>query len=225
MNIFQNAETFYGGESKEVAEVPLLSIFRLAKQIRLQLGPKGYLLDSYLDIVFQGLMIGSVSDVLEDGLNAAYDYQHPLLCHIVEGAKLDMPHPLYHRAQEVYEQYPSVKSFQEHRTRMYLLMALLGDEPLASALSEFKAGQDIYLVGGGDIITLQELYQNICCYVDESLMEELNQRFRRRFQTVSLQSAFLQGYADDLLYQLTWRDPESSKQIFQLLLDILPGDI
>ena len=217
MNIFRNMDAFYGGEDRVVAEVPLLSIFRLAKQIRLQLGPKGYLLDSYLDIMFQGLMIGSVSDVLEDGLNAAYDYQHPLLCHIVEGAKLDMPHPLYQRAQEVYEQYPSVKSFQEHRTRMYLLMALL-------ALSEFKAGQDIYLVGGGDIITLQELYQNICCFVDEALMEELNQRLRRRFQMVSLQSAFLQGYADDLLYQLTWRDPESSKQIFQLLLDILPGE-
>ena len=96
MNIFQNAETFYGGESKEVAEVPLLSIFRLAKQIRLQLGPKGYLLDSYLDIVFQGLMSGSVSDVLEDGLNAAFDLQPSLLQHIVEGAKQDMPHPLYH---------------------------------------------------------------------------------------------------------------------------------
>ena len=141
MNIFQNAETFYGGESKEVAEVPLLSIFRLAKQIRLQLGPKGYLLDSYLDIVFQGLMSGSVSDVLEDGLNAAFDLQPSLLRHIVEGAKPDMPHPLYHQAQEVYEQYPSVKSFQEHRTRMYLLMALLGDKPLVSALSEFAAEQ------------------------------------------------------------------------------------
>ena len=139
MNIFRNMDAFYGGEDRVVAEVPLLSIFRLAKQIRLQLGPKGYLLDSYLDIVFQGLMSGSVSDVLEDGLNAAFDLQPSLLQHIVEGAKLDMPHPLYQRAQEVYEQYPSVKSFQEHRTRMYLLMALLGDEPLASALSEFIA--------------------------------------------------------------------------------------
>ena len=98
MNIFRNMDAFYGGEDRVVAEVPLLSIFRLAKQIRLQLGPKGYLLDSYLDIMFQGLMIGSVSDVLEDGLNAAYDYQHPLLCHIVEGAKLDMPHPQIGRA-------------------------------------------------------------------------------------------------------------------------------
>ena len=223
MNIFQNAETFYGGESKEVAEVPLLSIFRLAKQIRLQLGPKGYLLDSYLDIMFQGLMIGSVSDVLEDGLNAAYDYQHPLLCHIVEGAKLDMPHPLYQRAQEVYEQYPSVKSCQEHRTRMYLLMALLGDMSLASALSEFAAEQHSCLLSTIDVVVLQELYRDICRYVNESLMEELNRKLRR-FQVVSLRDAFLQGYTNDLLYQLTWRDPESSKQIFQLLLDILPGE-
>ena len=172
MNIFQNAETFYGGESKEVAEVPLLSIFRLAKQIRLQLGPKGYLLDSYLDIVFQGLMSGSVSDVLEDGLNAAFDLQPLLLQHIVEGAKPDMPHPLYHRVQEVYEQNPSVKSFQEHRTRMYLLMALLGDKPLVSALSEFAAEQHSCLLSTIDIVVLRELYGNICCYVDESLMEE-----------------------------------------------------
>ena len=220
MNIFQNAEAFYGGESKEVTEVPLLSIFRLAKQIRLQLGPKGYLLDSYLDIVFQGLMSGSVSDVLEDGLNAAFDLQPLLLQHIVEGAKPDMPHPLYHRVQEVYEQYPSVKSFQEHRTRMYLL----GDKPLVSALSEFAAEQRSCLLSTIDIVVLRELYGNICCYVDESLMEELNQRLRRRFQMVSLRNAFLQGYTNDLLYQLTWRDPESSKQIFQLLLDILPGE-
>lgn len=223
MDIFQNAETFYGGESKEVAEVPLLSIFRLAKQIRLQLGPKGYLLDSYLDIVFQGLMSGSVSDVLEDGLNAAFDLQPSLLQHIVEGAKQDMPHPLYHRVQEVYEQNPSVKSFQEHRTRMYLLMALLGDKPLVSALSEFAAEQHSCLLSTIDIVVLRELYGNICCYVNESLMEELNRKLRR-FQVVSLRDAFLQGYTNDLLYQLTWRDPESSKQIFQLLLDILPGE-
>lgn len=223
MNIFQNAETFYGGESKEVAEVPLLSIFRLAKQIRLQLGPKGYLLDSYLDIVFQGLMSGSVSDVLEDGLNAAFDLQPSLLRHIVEGAKPDMPHPLYHQAQEVYEQYPSVKSFQEHRTRMYLLMALLGDKPLVSALSEFAAEQHSCLLSTIDIVVLRELYRDICRYVNESLMEELNRKLRR-FQVVSLRDAFLQGYTNDLLYQLTWRDPESSKQIFQLLLDILPGE-
>lgn len=224
MNIFRNMDAFYGGEDRVVAEVPLLSIFRLAKQIRLQLGPKGYLLDSYLDIVFQGLMSGSVSDVLEDGLNAAFDLQPSLLQHIVEGAKPDMPHPLYHRVQEVYEQNPSVKSFQEHRTRMYLLMALLGDKPLVSALSEFAAEQHSCLLSTIDVVVLQELYRDICRYVNESLMEELNRKLRR-FQVVSLRDAFLQGYTNDLLYQLTWRDPESSKQIFQLLLDILPGDI
>ena len=223
MNIFRNMDAFYGGEDRVVAEVPLLSIFRLAKQIRLQLGPKGYLLDSYLDIVFQGLMSGSVSDVLEDGLNAAFDLQPSLLQHIVEGAKPDMPHPLYHRVQEVYEQNPSVKSFQEHRTRMYLLMALLGDKPLVSALSEFAAEQHSCLLSTIDIVVLRELYRDICRYVNESLMEELNRKLRR-FQVVSLRDAFLQGYTNDLLYQLTWRDPESSKQIFQLLLDILPGE-
>ena len=60
--------------------------------------------------------------------------------------------------------------------------------------------------------------------MEESLLEELNQRLLRRFQLTPVLSAFIQGFADDLLFQLTWRDPESSKQIFQILLDVLPGE-
>ena len=70
--------------------------------------------------------------------------------------------------------------------------------------------------------SLQELYENICGFVEESEMEELNRQLQLRFQVTSTRAAFLQGYANELLYQLTWRDPETSKQIFQLLLDILP---
>lgn len=43
--------------------------------------------------------------------------------------------------------------------------------------------------------------------------------FERRFLVVPLQNAFLQGFADSYLYALLFRDIETNKQVFQLILD------
>lgn len=223
MNIFQNMDTFYG-DGKTGTGDSLSSILLLAKQIRLRLGPKGYLLDSYLDLVLQGLSIGVTSEIADIGTQAAYRFQLVLLNYIVDGRVPENPHPLYRRMREVYEQHPEIHAYQESRTRMYLLMGLAEEELLEYALSEFTAKQEPVRIGSGDIVSLNELYDRICGAVEEPLLEELNQRLLRRFQLTPVLSAFLQGFADDLLYQLTWRDPESSKQIFQILLDVLPGE-
>ena len=107
---------------------------------------------------------------------------------------------------------------------MYLLMALAGEAPLEHAISEFIAKQEKYSLGSDELGALYELYDRITSLVDSSLLDELNQRLKQRFQVSSMMSAFLQGYANDLLFQLTWRDPETSKQIFQLLLDTIPEE-
>jgi hypothetical protein len=223
MNIFQNMDTFYG-DGKTGTGDSLSSILLLAKQIRLRLGPKGYLLDSYLDLVLQGLNIGITSETAEIGTQAAYQLQLTLLSNIVNGREPKMPHPLCDWVQKIYEQHPEIHAYQESRTRMYLLMGLAEEELLKYVLSEFMAKQETVRIGSGDIVSLNELYERISGYVEESLLEELNQRLLRRFQLTPVLSAFIQGFADDLLFQLTWRDPESSKQIFQILLDVLPGE-
>ena len=219
MNIFRDTDAFYGDEDKRAAEAPLLSLFRLAKQIRLRLGPKGYLLDNYLGLAFESLNMTAVAEAVEDGVNAAFDLRHRLLCPITEGEKPETSHPLYDRTQEIYKQHPELRSLQEHPTRTYLLMALLGDEPLPFVLSELNTRQSKHLLCAAEMYSMQDLYENICCFVEESKMEELNRQLQLRFQVTSTRAAFLQGYANELLYQLTWRDPETSKQIFQLLLD------
>lgn len=173
----------------------------------------------------QGLDTGRIADAIEEGTEAAYQAQLTLLSHIVDGTEPKEPHPLFDRMRELYKQHPEIHSFQEHRTRLYLLMAFAESELLEDALSRFLAKQEQFRIGSGDIVSLQELYHKILCFVDEFLLEELNQRLRQWFQVTSLCSAFLQGYANDLLYQLTWRDPETSKQIFQLLLDVLPDEV
>lgn len=218
MNIFRNMDAFYGDAQTGTGD-PLCSIFRLAGQIRRQLGSKGYLLDSYLDLVLRGLDMGVTAEAVEDGTEASYRFQLKLLSHIVDGTEPKTPDPLFDYARTIYEQHPEIRSFQEHRTRLYLLMALSEGKLLEHALSQFLAGQEHYRIGSGDIVSLNELHDKITCLADDALLEKLDQQLRRRLQVVSMASAFIQGYANDLLYQLTWRDPETSKQIFQLLLD------
>ena len=204
MNIFQNMDTFYG-DGKTGTGDSLSSILLLAKQIRLRLGPKGYLLDSYLDLVLQGLNIGITSETAEIGTQAAYQLQLTLLSNIVNGREPKMPHPLCDWVQKIYEQHPEIHAYQESRTRMYLLMGLAEEELLKYVLSEFMAKQETVRIGSGDIVSLNELYERISGYVEESLLEELNQRLLRRFQLTPVLSAFIQGFADDLLFQLTWQ--------------------
>jgi len=55
------------------------------------------------------------------------------------------------------------------------------------------------------------------------MMEELNTKIRQRFLIAPLAAVFAQGVTNELLFQLTDRDRETSRQMFQLLLDTLPN--
>lgn len=223
MNIFYDKIAFWGNLDKEVTEDSLPSIFRLAKQIRLRLGKQGYLLDNYLNLIFQGLDEGFTSEIMNEGEEISCSLQQ-LLRHVLNGTEPAKPHPLYQRMREVLEQHKEILSFQEQYTRGCLLMALLADEWMAHTVAEFVEEQNKFLFETGDIVYLRQLYDEICRLAGESLMEDLNRRLQRRFLIVSKVPAFAQGFTDDLIGRLSWRDRETSKQIFQLLLDIIPGD-
>ena len=55
-------------------------------------------------------------------------------------------------------------------------------------------------------------------------MESLNLKLKQNFLVAPLVPVFIQGFANDLLYRLTSRDIETSKQVFQLLSDSMPED-
>lgn len=71
-----------------------------------------------------------------------------------------------------------------------------------------------------DIVDLNSLYNKICeAFGCEKEMEYLNLLFCERFLTAKAMDIFLQGMTNQLLYSLTYRDRETSKHVFQLLLD------
>ncbi len=93
---------------------------------------------------------------------------------------------------------------------------------MAYATTGFVEEQEKALHGVVDEIRLQQLYSQISHLAGESMMEELNQRLKQRFLIAPLAAVYAQGLTDDLLCRLTARDQETSRQMFQLLLDSLP---
>lgn len=224
MNIFQNKDSFFGGLDSGVAEDSLLSIFKPAQQIRLRLGRQGYLLDHYLSMIFEGMSSSELAfEAADEGFRAGGELQR-LLFHVLDGTEPKVPHPLYPRMKEVYEQYADKLIFQERYTNLSLLLFPLVDEVMKSSVGLFVREQMVNMGGVVDIIRLQEVYDQISHLAGESMMEELNQQIKQRFIIAPAAALFAQGFTDDLLYRLISRDIETSKQMFQLLLDAIPAD-
>lgn len=110
-------------------------------------------------------------------------------------------------------------SYQERYTKVYLLMILIADDIMKYSVNHFIKEQSENLAETIDEIRMKELYEQISYVVGESMMEELNLKLKQRFLIAPAVMVFAQGMNDDLLYRLTTRDCETSKQMFQLFLD------
>lgn len=221
MNIFKNRDSFYGCPASSSGTDSLQSLFRLTKQIRLRLGRQGYLLDNYLSLFFDGISANVPSDATLQGIEMGGQIQK-LLYQVMEGRESEKQHPLYPRIQEVYEQQKDSLTFQEKHTNFCLLLFPLADEIMDYYTSQFVKELESETVGIGDMVRFRNLYEQISTLAGGSYMEELNKQLKQRFLFVPIALSFAQGLTYDLLYKLTARDPETSRQMFQLLLDAMP---
>lgn len=221
MNIFEHRDSFFGRLDGEVTGNSLLSLFQLAKQIQSRLDKQGYLLDCYLSLFLEGVSNALAYEADDEGQQSGGDFQD-LCFHALDGTEPEKEHPLCQRVKETYAKLQGEPLFQERYTQLCLLFFPLADELMAYATTGFVEEQKKALNGVVDEIHLHQLYNQISHLAGESMIEELNRRLKQRFLIAPLAAVFAQGLTDDLLCRLTARDQETSRQMFQLLLDSLP---
>lgn len=221
MNIFNHRDSFYGCPDGRSGTDSLLPLFKLTKQIRLRLGRRGYLLDNYLSFFFDGISANVPSDVTLQGIEMGGEIQK-LFYQVMDGTESANQHPLYQRIREAWEQRKGSLIFQEKHTNFCLLLFSLADEIMDYYISLFIKELESESVGVDDMVRFRNLYDQISQLAGESCMEELNEQLQQRFLIVPIALSFAHGLTYDLLYKLTARDPETSRQLFQLLLDTMP---
>lgn len=224
MNIFEQKESFLGCMDRSITEDSLLSIFRLAKQIKLRLGKKGYLLDNYLSLVFEGLTTEVSYGAADEGFQVGGNSQHYFFA-LLDDSVIKNHHPMEERMREVYAQKANTIVYQERYTKLCMLLFSMADELLIQAVKEFTSKLDSNLNSAVDEIRVKELYTEISRLAGEAMLDELNTKIQQRFMIAPLALVFAQGMTDDMLYRLIARDYETSKQMFQLLLDSIPDTV
>lgn len=217
MNNFYEYEAIFGKAETAHLDRALREFFELAATIRRRLGKQGYLFDKYLLHVLDAVNSIGIRDSADTGLDSASELRQ-LCADVIDGKTDRHEHPLYETIKTFVESHPV--SFQEDESRINYYCANLISEFIQYAAERFALDKRNLLSKTVDIVTLRDLYRKISAIIGgEEQMERLNLLIRQRFLIVTPMVAFLQGLNTDLLLNLTYRDPESSKQLFQLVLD------
>jgi len=188
-----------------------------ANSIRRRLGERKDLLDRYLSCFLESASNAFADTASEDGSEAAQ--MLGFLCTDIVLAKGKCKrHPFYQRAKSYIESHPI--DCEDTSTKGALYTIALTHDYLEAEVSRFLREQDQHLKSPLDRVDLKELYRQICDVIgDEAGMKNLDRLFRERFLIITSLAGFLQGMAGDLMSELTYKDRETSKQVFQLLLD------
>ena len=110
--------------------------------------------------------------------------------------------------------------YQEAATQQAVYCSRLSGGILENEMKLFMEELTIGFRAVADIVDLRDLYRKICAILGgENEMEKLNILFRQRFLIATPTAVFTQCITDQLVELLLRRDFETSKQVFQLMLD------
>lgn len=217
MNIFENESGILGGVSVNSLNQSLKEFLRQATEIRRRLGKQGYLLDKYLSYLFEATNGILAYEAASEGFETESTLSG-LCSEILKGDAKSNDHPFYKQVKTFIDAHPL--KYQESFTKLSIYDVMLSSSYLESVYEQYYADLVADIRAFLDIVDLNSLYNKICEALGcEKEMEHLNLLFCERFLTAKATDIFLQGMTNQLLYSLTYRDRETSKQVFQLLLD------
>ena len=234
MNIFKDLEGILASQKAEQTS-SATDLLRLAAEIRTKLGGQGYLVESYLSHVFEALVATSGYDAASTGFEEsaklrnlcfhamdsrfAEEAQQPrhLEFQLTDVRKESQEHPFYPVVKRHFKEYPD--KLRQRFTIVNRHYTLLSQAFLKSALTSFLDEEEEKISGAFDILELNELYAKISDIVGEPLMEQLNLMLKEQFLSVPVCIGFAYGLSCALLDSLVYRDSETGKQVFQLLMD------
>lgn len=220
MNIFKDTKNFIGEFHEESNTVTVREVLLTANRIRVRLGKKSYLLDTYLSLFFASINNTAVYDSADFGFQLTCDLRS-LCISVLDKTDTHKDHLLYEKALEVLNSRKSIFEFQERHTQYSLLFLALADDFLTLIVPDYiqKERRNLHCVL--DIVRFQNLYSDISAFVSEDEMDHLNQLLKEKFMVSSMLSAFIQGFNDELIDIILTIDIETNKKMFQIEFDDL----
>lgn len=216
MNILKSGEDIYGKYLSEELHKATKDFFIVSRSIKNKLGDKSYKLDQYLSAVLKIANCKLNTDAAEDGRKFFSELRR-LCVGILNYDSSIIEHEFYQTAKEYIAEHRF--SYKERHTLLNIYCALLTPQFTDYSVNKFaeevqnRANIEI------DTVLMSENYELIAKIVGEEDMNVLNMAIKGRFIISSTMNSFLQSITNEYLYCLLHRDPETSKQVYQLILE------
>lgn len=216
MNILKSEEDVYGRYLREELHKATKDFFIVSRSIKNKLRDKSYKLDQYLSAVLKIANCKLNTDAAEDGRKFFSELRRLCVGTLNYDSSVTS-HEFYQTAKEYIAEHRLL--YKECHTLLNIYCALLTPKFTDYAVNKFaeevqnRANIEI------DTVLMSENYEFIAEIVDEEDMNALNMAIKGRFIISSIMNSFLQSITNKYLYCLLHRDPETSKQVYQLILE------
>ncbi len=216
MNIFDETTGLFGeykkGEQKQLSN----NFWNTAREIRQELSEDAYILDAYLSEIFTALdseLISNIVDEAENMTNKIY-----FLCkNIVEYEPIKNKDNFYEVSYNYIVSHPL--PYKENKTRFNMYVALLIDDFTDMFIEKTynEINSNSFSEYNFDII--KDYFKKISEKVGHEKIETLNNIIKKRFALPTIIDIFKRTVSRHLFFYLLKRDNQTSKHIFQLLLE------
>lgn len=214
-------EDFCGRSNTASLNQALREFFELAADMRQRLDEQGYLLEGHLRMLFAPVAAMPLFSTAEHGLNASASGLRELIRLAERSEQKEQPRSQFSEKVKAYVAEHPLPHQESYTRHSLYFAALFGDY---MEYEEDRYGRElvehIRQHTSLDVVRLREVRRDICDLLhDEEDMERLEELFRQCFLSVTPMTSFVRGMTDALLSEPTSRDEETSKLIFQLMLD------
>lgn len=217
MNIFTKETDILGKYDSERMQNLINLFYETVRKIKKTLGSDSYKLDKYLGLLFESINCKVNEDAAADG-DSEYSKLYGICVSILDNDTRYQDHKFYQTAKDFISTHklPYKEQYTLHEIYCVLLMPKFTDFMAKKYAEDLKYEVRKIL----DIIELRQDYEELANSVGNSHMETLNKLVKKLFIVYPVTKSYLKSISDAWLSSLLYRDPETSKQIFQLITEI-----
>ncbi len=215
MNDFEAGKGFFTDLGFEFMRKDLHRFWGLAREIKEKLGNKGYYVDTYLSPLFETATNLNLVDV-NDTVDAIY-LKILTDCSIICKAKNAEKSEFFSIVKDYVENHPVNFEHSTSKVEYYTANILLENLEIFSKKCIETIKNTFY--DDIDYSFSDEMYKKISDIVGEKCMEDLNEMMFESLVFCPITLAIAHQFVVHSMEMLTFRDPESSKQLYQFKIN------
>ena len=216
MNIFKGMKVVFNGPNCESITRYVNDFWKLAGELRADLGENGYYLDQYLSKIFEVLSRLDLGTASEMANTMCWSVQGD--CYLLCGTEEKKEKSEFFDMVENYiNNHPT--EFSDRHTKVQFYTANILIEHLNIFTEKVKLIYRENALSEIDYPVSDDMYEKISGIIGERRMERLNDQICEAFVFGPIMVSAAQQIVTRGFQMLCYRDPESSKMLYQFMLE------